>query len=678
MATTTEVGVKITVDGSEATKSVGSIKSQLKEATAELIAMREKFGDTSDEAVKAAKKVANLKDSIGDAKAMADAFNPDAKFKAFGTALQGVAGGFSAIQGAMGLVGGESKQVEALLLKVNSAMALSQGVNSILEAKDGFKNLKSVAIDAFKGIKTAIGSTGIGLLVVALGTIYAYWDDIKEAVGGVSDEQSKLNQASADNLKIQQQKLDAIGSQDNILKLQGKSERDILKIKINQTDETISAGEANLQNLKATKVEQVRIAERNKEILKGLLNFLSIPITAVLFAVDKIRSTMGQTSTLLEDYKNGLANLVFNPEKVAEEADSAIAEAEKGITNLKNQRAGYQLQIQSIDKQASDKKKETDDANKAKELEAQDKYQKDLQALKDKNFTDAIKDENDKAEALLNQQFTNDIKALNESKLKEEEKNAMRIELGKQYDIQLAEINAKRDEEAQKQIDDAQKKEEERIAKNNEIRKAEYEKKLKLEEEQTAKEKKESEDRIAIAKAEMDAKISMFESIGNALGQLSDLIGKDTEAGKGFAIAQLVISQALAIAKIVTATKTANAGALATPQAILTGGASAIPTIAFNNITAGLSIASSIASVVKGIQAIRGANKSSGGGGSASASLGGGTVAPPLPPQLNTQMINGGQINQLASATARAYVVESDVSGNQERINRLNRASRIN
>jgi uncharacterized phage infection (PIP) family protein YhgE len=115
MATTTEVGVKITVDGSEATKSVGSIKSQLKEATAELIQMREKFGDASDEAVAAAKKVANLKDAIGDAKAMADAFNPDAKFKAFGAALQGVAGGFSAVQGAMGLIGSESEDVEKML-----------------------------------------------------------------------------------------------------------------------------------------------------------------------------------------------------------------------------------------------------------------------------------------------------------------------------------------------------------------------------------------------------------------------------------------------------------------------------------------------------------------------------------------------------------------------------------
>ena len=713
MATTTEVGVKITVDGSEATKSVGSIKSQLKEATAELIAMREKFGDTSDEAVKAAKKVANLKDSIGDAKAMADAFNPDAKFKAFGTALQGVAGGFSAVQGAMGLVGGESKQVEAMLLKVNSAMALSQGVNSILEAKDGFKNLKSVAIDAFKGIKTAIGSTGIGLLVVALGTIYAYWDDIKEAVGGVSDEQSKLNQASADNLKIQQQKLDAIGSQDNILKLQGKSERDILKIKINQTDETITAGEANIQNLKATKVEQVRIAERNKEILKGLLNFLSVPITAVLFAVDKIRSTMGQTSTLLEDYKNGLANLVFNPEKVADEADSAIAEAEKGIANLKNQRAGYQLQIQSIDKQASDKKKETDDANKAKELEAQDKYQKDLQALKDKNFTEAIKDENDKAGALLNLQFTNDIKALNASKLSEEQKNAMRIELGKQYDIQLDAINAKRDADAKVKTDkeeaDANAKRDKEIAfeegtfkilndlrisqiksetdkarelealryqadidaniealNKKEISQADFDARAeankKLNESKISDiQKTESENRIKQDELERKTKIDSAKAIGDSLGALSDLVGKQTAVGKAMGIAQALINTYIGASEVLRAKSVL-------PEPIGT-------------ITKVINVATIIATGIKSVKAIIGTkvpNAGGGGGGGSVSAPSIPAITPPLPPQLNTQMINGGQINQLASATARAYVVESDVSGNQERINRLNRASRIN
>ena len=120
---------------------------------------------------------------------------------------------------------------------------------------------------------------------------------------------------------------------------------------------------------------------------------------------------------------------------------------------------------------------------------------------------------------------------------------------------------------------------------------------------------------------------------------------------------------------------------MATPQAIATGGVSAIPTIAYNTLVGGASVAASIKAVVNGIKQIKSAG-GKGGGGGASAPMGtGGAVSPPpapLAPQLETQTINAGQINQLASATARAYVVESDVSGNQERINRLNRASRIN
>jgi hypothetical protein len=55
----------------------------------------------------AARKAAELKDRIGDAKALTDAFNPDAKFKSFTATLSGVAGGFFAVQGAMVVVGAE-------------------------------------------------------------------------------------------------------------------------------------------------------------------------------------------------------------------------------------------------------------------------------------------------------------------------------------------------------------------------------------------------------------------------------------------------------------------------------------------------------------------------------------------------------------------------------------------
>jgi superfamily II DNA/RNA helicase len=269
------------------------------------------------------------------------------------------------------------------------------------------------------------------------------------------------------------------------------------------------------------------------------------------------------------------------------------------------------------------------------------------------------------------------MRALNSSTLTEEQKNAKRIELGKQYQIQLDAINANRDEVEQKKIDDAVIKENERIAKNGEQRKKDYEKKQKDDAEATAKEKKLSEERIATAEAERDAKTKAFESIGNSLNQLSELVGKNTEAGKGFAIASLIIEQAVAVSKIIANTKVANAKSAALFPTTL-----GQPYVAINTISAGLGIASAIASVVKGIRTIRGVNTKTGSGSTGGApSLsagGGGTVAPPLPPQLATQTINAGQVNQLASATARAYVVESDVSGNQERINRLNRASRIN
>jgi hypothetical protein len=678
MATTTEVGVKITVDGSEATKSVGSIKSQLKDATAELLAMREKFGDTSKEAVEAAKKVAKLKDAIGDAKAMADAFNPDAKFKAFGQALQGVAGGFSAVQGAMGLIGSESEDVEKMLLKVNSAMALSQGINSVLEAKDGFKNLGAVlksysvvqkivtvAQQVFNAVMKAnpigVMITAITALIAGVALLTKYFMDNAKAAK-FNEASVKANAKALDQQKIATQKAaDELNRAQNyqlaMAKANGETTKSIRALELKLIDEKIATERASRETA-------INTFEKNKNALASLKQAGA--------SDDVIKKQQETTSESLKYANEQTANLnksLIDRVELQRKHNVEIAQEQTNKNKEQDQK----------DKQAyadalANQKKANDDRKKQDE-----EFAKELQALKDKNFIDLIKNENDKAEALLNLQLTNDMRALNASSLTEEQKNAKRIELGKQYQIQLDAINEKRDIDAQAQLDEAQAKENERIAKNGEQRKKDYEKKEKDDAEATAKEKKLSEERIATAKAERDAKIAIYESIANSLGQLSDIIGKDTEAGKGFAIAQLVISQALAVAKIVTATKTANAGALATPQAILTGGTSAIPTIAFNNITAGISIASSIASVVKGIQAIRGANKSSGGGGaSGSASLGGGTVAPPLPPQLNTQMINGGQINQLASATARAYVVESDVSGNQERINRLNRASRIN
>ena len=127
MAENLDLNINIQTKGSEV---LGIIKKELREANGELLKAQTLYGDYSAEAVKAAKKVAELRDRIGDARTMTESFNPDAKFKALTASLSGVAGGFGAIQGAMALFGVESDNVAKTLLKVQSAMAISQGLNT--------------------------------------------------------------------------------------------------------------------------------------------------------------------------------------------------------------------------------------------------------------------------------------------------------------------------------------------------------------------------------------------------------------------------------------------------------------------------------------------------------------------------------------------------------------------
>ena len=170
-----------------------SIKAQLREAQAEVVSLSEKFGETSKEAINAAKKAAQLKDAIGEAKDLTDAFNPDGKFNALTRSIGGALDGFSAFQGSLGLIGVESEDTEKMILKVQSAMALSQGIQGVLEARDSFKKLGAVISDTFKGIKGALLASGIGAFVVLLGTVVAYWDEISESIGLASAGQKAYN-----------------------------------------------------------------------------------------------------------------------------------------------------------------------------------------------------------------------------------------------------------------------------------------------------------------------------------------------------------------------------------------------------------------------------------------------------------------------------------------------------
>lgn len=599
MAIKETLAYDITLNSEAATSSVGSFKKQLREANAELLNMANQFGEASTEAINAAQKVAKLKDSIGDAKALADTFNPDKKFVALGGALQGATAGFSALQGAMGLFGSEGKEVEKMMLKVQSAMALQQGISGIFEARDALGLLKDGAVRTFQSIKAAIGATGIGLFVVALGAIYAYWDDIKEAVSGVSEEQKKLTKASQENLKAEKEKLSDIGSQDNILKLQGKSEREILMLKKAQIQSVIEATKAVIVQDKITTKAQVSAAERNFNLLKGLLDFLILP-QRMLFeygsnAINKLIGLLNKIPGINIDFKinekmaddatDYLAKLIFDPKKIAADAELVEKENQKAILKLQNDAAGSQLAINAIDKKAA----EEAFVDKMKGME------------RTRIETELIQGKAAESTVQINSNAANAV--LNATKQTEEQKALL---LQKYKDIDLA-----------------------------------------------------------FDEARFQSKMQFVDAIGGALGTLGALFEKDTAAAKALALAEIAIGVAKGyINGLGIAQKSAAAAG--------PGAAFAFPIFYAGQIAAVLAAAGKAKGILSSVK---------GGGGGGSVSMSAPSIASasaPITPQAQTTTLSTQSINQIGVASSRAFVLETDVTNNQERIQRLNRAARIN
>ena len=183
----------------------------------------------------------------------------------------------------------------------------------------------------------------------------------------------------------------------------------------------------------------------------------------------------------------------------------------------------------------------------------------------------------------------------------------------------------------------------------------------------------ETERAAAQAKQEINmAYLQLAQQFGDTLSQLA---GKN----KALAIAGIVISQAASIGQIIAQTSIANAKAVAANP--LGFGQ---PWVAINTISAGLSIASTIASAAKSIQQINsqpGASAPNAGGASSSAAQ----LPPPrvsgaVAPQIQT---TGGQNpnTQLAQTLSssqkpiRAYVISGDISSQQALDRRTSRAA---
>ena len=326
--------------------------------------------------------------------------------------------------------------------------------DGLMQAKQGFVMFGQGAKTALSGVKGALLATGIGAFVVILGTIIAYWDDIKGAIDGVTEEQKKLNAAAADNLAVEQDKLKSLEASDNLLKLQGKSEKEILQIKIAQLDKAYEAQEVQLLTTLQTQEAQRAAEKRNKDILSGLLEFTMKPIEGLYKAIDAVGNALGKNFGLAQSINkaNQEALVGENAEKEAarkKELDATIQQ----LKDLQIKRAGYQLGINKID----------DDAAKAA-------AEKRTKALADhKAHLDALQEQ--EADAWFAKQVAEEERKAKEKK--DEEQKALdeqaRLEkLAADQDAQMARYTANKNAEAEI---DKKKREEEKaleLAKQNE------------------------------------------------------------------------------------------------------------------------------------------------------------------------------------------------------------------
>jgi hypothetical protein len=217
-----------------------SLRQRLKNLTQQIAEMKLAGDDGTEAFQKLVIEAGNIKDAIGDAAAEIKNAGSDTRtFDNLLGAAQAVAGGFAVAQGAVALFGEENKDLEKTMLKVNAAIAVTQGLQSISSAleKEGalsllatniqlkVKNAQKVietglesqsivvrgaAIVAQKALNAAMAANPIGIVVVALAGLITVLATYGRSAAAARQQTNDLNVALGQGAKNFEERAEAI------------------------------------------------------------------------------------------------------------------------------------------------------------------------------------------------------------------------------------------------------------------------------------------------------------------------------------------------------------------------------------------------------------------------------------------------------------------------------------
>ena len=206
-----------------------------------------------------------------------------------GGALQGAVSGFAAVQGGMALVGVESESLEQTLLKVQAALALSEGIKGVRESISSVKQLGQTAIKALSGMSLGAGALIGGAIAAGVAGFVVLMDKINTKEKERQKRTEEVNKKHKEEISLlekayerQKQQVSTIQQQISLLDKQYDRLINIARAKGQDAkadeltyEKTIEAIKKNQEaldkvqsSIKETKKELVDTAEKSKNLFQ--------------------------------------------------------------------------------------------------------------------------------------------------------------------------------------------------------------------------------------------------------------------------------------------------------------------------------------------------------------------------------------------------------------------------
>ena len=235
------------------------------------------------------KEAGRIKDSVGDMRAEVGYFASDTRqLDAVLGGVQGLAGAFSAVEGATALMGIESKDLQKTMVQLQGAMALVNGLQAVsktLEQDSMFmKGLHTAAMRiqtyvmgqatvAARVYAGALVATGAGAILVAIGLIASAFGNVKDkakdttkAVDALTQAYNKQAEISKEASKAGMEIADELLKKElDAAKLRGASDKEQTQIEIAFWQKRKSNLEFNLANYDKYSAQYIQISRNISE-----------------------------------------------------------------------------------------------------------------------------------------------------------------------------------------------------------------------------------------------------------------------------------------------------------------------------------------------------------------------------------------------------------------------------